>query len=250
MQRVAGVAGLRVARAHCRCAPRRAARPLRSAPAVRRGCASPGARPGPTEPASPRRPARGARPARRESRAACGCLRRRWRAPAASWAAPASHGGLHTTSGARPGGNRSACTTSTRSCKPRRVRFSRAQASARGSRSVATTRSTPRRARIAAITPVPVPMSKASSLRGQRRGGHQIQVLAAHRREHAVVRMDAVARAARPAPASPRPSCATRARPPGPAVHATRPRTAAPSAGPQASVQASRRSGARGSAIA
>ena len=124
--------------------------------------------------------------------------------------------------GARPGGKRSACTTSTWSCKPRRARFSRAQASARGSWSVAITRSTPRRARIAASTPVPVPMSKASCFEGSGAVGHQVQVLAAHRREHAVVGMDPVARRKRPAPGSPRPSCATRARPPAPAVRAAR----------------------------
>ena len=70
--------------------------------------------------------------------------------------------------------------------------FSRAQASARGSWSVATTRLTPRRASTAASTPVPVPMSKASSCRaGSGASATRSHVFAAHRREHAVVRMDA-----------------------------------------------------------
>ena len=50
---------------------------------------------------------------------------------------------------------------STCCASPSCARFSRAQASARGSRSVATICSTPRRASTAASTPVPVPMSKA-----------------------------------------------------------------------------------------
>jgi hypothetical protein len=72
-----------------------------------------------------------------------------------------SQGGLHTTSGARPGGNRSAA--------PRRSAL-QAQAgdvvgahrpAPAGILSVATTGDRPRRASTAASTPVPVPMSKA-----------------------------------------------------------------------------------------
>ena len=48
--------------------------------------------------------------------------------------------------------------------------FSRAQASARGSRSVAMTRCTPRRASTAASTPVPVPMSKATPVEASAAG--------------------------------------------------------------------------------
>ena len=73
--------------------------------------------------------------------------------------------------------------------------FSRAHARARGSCSVATMRATPRRASTAASTPVPVPMSKASGQFGgrQRRCGHQVHVLVAHRRKHTVVRVDPAA---------------------------------------------------------
>ena len=72
-----------------------------------------------------------------------------------------THGGLHTMSGARPSGKRSAPTTSTRPASFRRPTFSRAQASARGEFSVAITRAMPRRESTAASTPVPVPTSNA-----------------------------------------------------------------------------------------
>ena len=77
-----------------------------------------------------------------------------------------NHGGLHTTSPARPAGNRSARRTSTCPASPSRARLSAAQASARGSWSVAMTLATPRRASTAASTPEPVPMSNASSACG------------------------------------------------------------------------------------
>ncbi|MNT60796.1 hypothetical protein D3C72_1984030 [compost metagenome] len=77
-----------------------------------------------------------------------------------------SQGGLQTISDTRPSGNRSLSSTSTCPDSPSRSRFSRAQASARGSVSVAMTRLPPRRAITAARTPVPVPMSKATLPRG------------------------------------------------------------------------------------
>jgi hypothetical protein len=75
---------------------------------------------------------------------------------------PGSHGGLHTTSPARSGGNRSVLRTSTGNP----ARFSRAHVTARRELSVATIRGTPRRASTAASTPVPVPMSSASAVSG------------------------------------------------------------------------------------
>ncbi len=95
-------------------------------------------------------------------------------------------------------GKRSACTTSTRSESPSCRTFSRAHASARGSRSVATTRSMPRRASTAASTPVPVPMSNATldeaHAAGKRRRADEVHVLTADRREDAEVRMNPAAR--------------------------------------------------------
>ncbi|OLT00559.1 hypothetical protein BJF90_34520 [Pseudonocardia sp. CNS-004] len=75
---------------------------------------------------------------------------------------PGIHGGLHTTRSARPGGKRSRRSTVERSAYPMRCRFSRAQVTARGSTSVATTTGTPRCSRTAASTPVPVPTSNAT----------------------------------------------------------------------------------------
>ena len=74
-----------------------------------------------------------------------------------------TQGGLHTISAACPGGNRCVCCSCTRSLSPRRCRLSCAQARARADISVATTCCTPRLASKAASTPVPVPISNASS---------------------------------------------------------------------------------------
>ena len=113
--------------------------PRRSARAAPTSVAGPGAPRGPKGSASPRRPlqVRGQRVQKSAQHAALGvvdpALDRRARPRG-------NQGGLHTTSAARPSGKGFACTTSTCLGSPRRARFSRAHASARGSWSVATTR--------------------------------------------------------------------------------------------------------------
>jgi hypothetical protein len=105
-----------------------------------------------------------------------------------------SQGGLHTTRGARPGGNRSACNNSTRSCRPRRCRLSCAQASARGRQfgghhAAHASACQHGRQHAGAGTDV-----KRQCLAGQGLARHQVQVLPTHGREHPVVRMDTVVR--------------------------------------------------------
>jgi PAS domain S-box-containing protein len=142
----------------------RPARRPRTAPAIPRANAGPGAPPGRTAPASPRprrQPlAQAAEEAAQHAAVGVvdGLLQRR-----AGLAG--SHGGLHTMSGAARAGT-GRLRGGRPVLQPRRSMLSRAQASARGFRSVATTRATPRRASTAAITPVPVPMSQASEAPG------------------------------------------------------------------------------------
>ena len=139
----------------------------------------------------------GARAARPGIRAACGSRGRRSRARWESSAAREPRAGCTPRARRAPRGKRSACTTSTCPANPRRARFSRAHASARGSWSVATTRSMPRRASTAASTPVPVPMSKATLDADIEAGSGAVATRStyspANRREHSVVRMDSAA---------------------------------------------------------
>ena len=72
-----------------------------------------------------------------------------------------SQGGLQTIRSAQFSGNKSIDWMSTALSRPRRSRFAVAQAIALGLVSVAMMSGMPRLARIAAITPEPVPMSKA-----------------------------------------------------------------------------------------
>ena len=149
-----------VAAAH-HVAPVRATRTPRTLRASLRGSLNPDAPPGRKGPTTPHRPDADAPPALQKStqHSAFGIVDSAFHGRARPRGNPwrvADH------SAARPSGKRSACTTSMRSCNPNCRTFSRAHASARGSRSVATTRSMPRRARTAASTPVPVPISKAT----------------------------------------------------------------------------------------
>ena len=72
-----------------------------------------------------------------------------------------SQGGLQTIRSAQLFGNKSIDWILTALFKPRRLRFAVAQAIALGLVSVAMMLDMPRLAKIAAITPEPVPMSKA-----------------------------------------------------------------------------------------
>ena len=100
--------------------------------------------------------------------------------------------------------------------------LSRAHASARGSCSVATTRCDPAPRKHGGEHAGPRADVEGERARRQRRLGHQLHVLAAHRREHAVVRVDAVAERRDQR----RPSCAIRARRSRPAARAATRRTA------------------------
>ena len=100
------------------------------------------------------------------------------------------HGGLHTMSGARPGGNMSVRTASARSWTPRFRKFSWRRQS-RGVRC----RSPPHVGRRGGPERRRARRCRADVERQrvgrQRSGGHQVDVLAAGREERAVVRMDA-----------------------------------------------------------
>ena len=77
-------------------------------------------------------------------------------------------GGLHTIKSAKGccEGNRSVCSSLIAVCTPKRIKFSVAQRMASSFVSVAIILGMPRSAKMAAITPLPVPISNASRVSG------------------------------------------------------------------------------------
>jgi hypothetical protein len=132
---------------------------------------------------------------------------------------------LHTISGARPGGNRSAAITSTRSVQPESCQVlcgagQRARVLIGGDNMCDSALRQYRRQHAGSGADV----EGQRRSRRQRRLGHQIDILATHRREHAVMRMDARAER-RHIDAL---SCAIRGRRSRPAVRAARRRKVRP----------------------
>ena len=233
MQRIARIGGLGMARPHLVAPHHAQARRLDQAGQLAGVRAGPDARPGRTGSASLRRRVPGARRARPESRAACGCPGRRSRVRAANSGAPAATADCRPPAARAPAETGRPRTTSTCPLSPQPLDVvpgagQRARVLVGGDHVPHAAARQDGREHAGSGADV-----EGQLVRRQRRVGDQVQVFAAHRREHAVMRMDAVVRRRSRARAPRAPSCATHARRPVPAVRAATPPTAGRRAGPR-----------------